>query len=151
MRVTSRVEPPINKRPCCLHFPTHVQNTGVVKVKGQWLARLCARGQRQEMGPFESEEAAAKAYDEEATKLWENPTLNFLPDGFLNPNRHVRAPWAFRPRDTGPAHGDDDDGDGGAAAAAEGGSGPSSSSSSNFKGVSARGHTVTAHHVCNRF
>ena len=41
-------------------------------------------------GPLRHEEAAARAYDEQAKQLHDDPILNFLPNGSLNPDRHLR-------------------------------------------------------------
>ncbi len=45
------------------------------------------------------EEAGGHAYDREAARLLQNPVLNFLPDGSLNPDRKRRAgPQGMIPR-----------------------------------------------------
>ena len=63
-------------------------NTGVKRVpEGKWLAYINVQGQRRYLGTFEDEAAAARAVDAEAQRVWLNPTLNFLPDGSLNPDR----------------------------------------------------------------
>jgi hypothetical protein len=54
----------------------------------KWAAAISVDGRKRHIGNFDTAEAAAKAYDEEAKRLWTNPNLNFLPDGALNPDRH---------------------------------------------------------------
>ena len=53
----------------------------------RWAARICEQGKQQYLGCFDTEEEAARAYDERAQQLHHFPTLNFLPDGSLNPDR----------------------------------------------------------------
>ena len=60
---------------------------GVNRAKGRWVARIGTNGLYQHLGSFVNEEAAAQAYDEKAKQVFDNPTLNFLPDGSLNPKR----------------------------------------------------------------
>jgi hypothetical protein len=57
----------------------------------KWRASIKFQGRTRYLGRFDTEEAAAKAYDEEAKRLWTNPILNFLPDGSINPHRKRRA------------------------------------------------------------
>ena len=52
-----------------------------------WKARLM----RKHLGRFATEEEAARAYDAAARDKLENPILNFLPDGSLNPDRKRRG------------------------------------------------------------
>ena len=54
---------------------------------GRWGARISLNGRDQFLGTFGDEEAAARAYDEKARQLHDNPALNFLPDGSLNSDR----------------------------------------------------------------
>ena len=44
-------------------------------------------GHKQHLGRFDDEEEAAQAYDEKAKQLYADPTLNFRPDGSINPDR----------------------------------------------------------------
>ena len=55
--------------------------------KGRWKAETSLDGHPQYIGMYDDEEEAARAYDEIAKQLRDNPILNFLPDGSLNPNR----------------------------------------------------------------
>lgn len=65
-----------------------VLSTGVRKSKdGRWEASIYADGGTQYLGFFDDEEAAARIYDEKAKQVFDNPILNFLPDGSLNPDR----------------------------------------------------------------
>lgn len=52
-----------------------------------WHAKIRVNGEDKHLGSFESEEAAALAYDEGVKVLHDVPVLNFLPDGSLNPDR----------------------------------------------------------------
>ena len=66
---------------------------------GQWQTKIKVNGQIQVLGPYDTEEGAARAYDEKAKQLHANPILNFLPDGSINPDRrkHTRTtPAAIR-------------------------------------------------------
>ena len=56
---------------------------GVCWDRGAWKARLSAR----HLGHFRKEREAAMAYDVAAGETFEDPILNFLPDGTLNPER----------------------------------------------------------------
>ena len=47
-------------------------------------------GHRYNLGTYDTEEAAAQVYDEKAKQLRDNPILNFLPDGSLNPDRKLK-------------------------------------------------------------
>jgi hypothetical protein len=58
--------------------------------KCRWRASITKRNRTRHLGRFGTEEAAALAYDNEAKRRWENPILNFLPDGSLNPHRHQK-------------------------------------------------------------
>lgn len=61
---------------------------GVLQRKsGRWVARIGENGQCKHLGRFDTEEAAARAYDERAKMVHVNPVLNFLPDGSLKPDR----------------------------------------------------------------
>ena len=42
------------------------------------------------LGRFDDEKAAARAYDDKARQVYDNPILNFPPDGSLNPDRKKR-------------------------------------------------------------
>jgi hypothetical protein len=44
-------------------------------------------GRTQYLGTYDTEEAAAQAYDEKAKQLRGKRLRNFLPDGSLNPDR----------------------------------------------------------------
>ena len=72
---------------CLLINVTLVSTTGVAANRKKWRVQLRFGGQYHYLGNFDTEEAAARAYDAEATRLWVNPVLNFLPDGSLNPDR----------------------------------------------------------------
>lgn len=48
-------------------------------------------GQLQHIGRFDTEEAAARAYDERAKEPYVKPILNFLPDDSLNPDCKPRT------------------------------------------------------------
>ena len=54
---------------------------------GKWQAYISAGGKQQTLGRFDTEEAAARAYDEKAKEVHIDPVLDFLPDGSLNPDR----------------------------------------------------------------
>ena len=60
---------------------------GVKWGKGRWQAHISVNDRQQYLGRFDTEEEAARAYDEKAKQLRANPVLNFLPDGSLNPDR----------------------------------------------------------------
>ena len=60
---------------------------GVPWNNGRWVASIRADGRQQHLGTFDTEEAAARVFDEKAKQLHANPTLNFLPDGSLNRDR----------------------------------------------------------------
>ena len=65
-----------------------ILSTGVRKQKGgRWEVSIRASGRKQYIGTHDTEEEAARAYDEKAKQLHNNPILNFLPDGSLNPDR----------------------------------------------------------------
>jgi hypothetical protein len=77
-----------------------------VAARGVWTAQLSYAGLKHNLGSFDTEEAAARAYDEKVAELWENPILNFLPDGSLNPDRHQvhrhrQVAWEGRREDCG--------------------------------------------------
>ncbi len=59
--------------------------------KGKWEVQITYQGRYRNLGLFNDEEAAARPYDQEVARLWQNPVLNFLPDGSLNPARKRRA------------------------------------------------------------
>ena len=61
--------------------------TGVYWSGVKWAVSISIDGRKKHIGHFDSEEEAAKAFDAEAKRLG-RPTLNFLPDGSLNPDRH---------------------------------------------------------------
>ena len=48
-------------------------------------------GSQHYLGFFDTEEEAARIYDEKAKRVHVNPILNFLPDGSLNPDRKKRG------------------------------------------------------------
>ena len=52
---------------------------------GRWCAQIKVNGHKQHLGRFDTEEAAARAYDEKAKQLRDDPIVNFLPDGSLTP------------------------------------------------------------------
>ena len=60
---------------------------GVSWSRGRWVASIHADGETQRVGTYGTEEEAARAYDEKAKQLRDNPVLNFLPDGSPNPDR----------------------------------------------------------------
>jgi hypothetical protein len=57
----------------------------------KWMAQLSVRGRQRHLGYFDDEEEAAQVYDEAAAAEHTTPVLNFLPDGSLNPHRHLRS------------------------------------------------------------
>ena len=59
----------------------------MLRTNGRWVTQIKLNGQGKRLGAFDTEEAAARAYDERARKGFVNPILNFLPDGSLNPYR----------------------------------------------------------------
>jgi hypothetical protein len=76
-----------------IHYDTRrAHTTGVSGANGSWFAQISFQRQQRRLGAFDTEEAAARAYDEEAKRLWTNPVLNFLPDGSLNPDRKKFVP-----------------------------------------------------------
>ena len=50
-------------------------------------------GHQQRIGTYDMEEEAARAHDEKAKELHNNPILNFLPDGSLNPDRKLNTAY----------------------------------------------------------
>lgn len=60
---------------------------GVFSDHGQWEARIWSDGPAKLLGRFDSEEAAARAYDERAKQIYQSHFLNFLPDGSPNLDR----------------------------------------------------------------
>lgn len=60
---------------------------GVKWISGRWRALITADSHQQSLGSYDTEEAAARAYDDKAKQLRAKPTLNFLPDGTPNPHR----------------------------------------------------------------
>ena len=68
-------------------LPLPPTTTGVFLSYGKWRATIRANYRNQYLGDYETEEEAAKAFDKAAVQLYENPVLNFLPDGTLNPDR----------------------------------------------------------------
>lgn len=70
-----------------LPLPPPTTTTGVFLSYGKWRATIRANYRNQYLGDYETEEEAAKAFDKAAVQLYENPVLNFLPDGTLNPDR----------------------------------------------------------------
>jgi hypothetical protein len=71
------------------YLPSFTRAIGVYlhTASGKWVASINHSGKSHYLGTFDTEEAAAKAYDEAARRLRTNPILNFLPDGSLNPDR----------------------------------------------------------------
>lgn len=57
---------------------------------GKWSVQVSYGGKAHNLGQFDDQEAAARAYDAEAKVSVPDPILNFLPDGSLNPHRHKR-------------------------------------------------------------
>lgn len=57
---------------------------------GKWVAGIKFQGHRENLGRFDTEKAAAQAYDKRAKQLWQNPVLNFRKDGTPNPDRKRR-------------------------------------------------------------
>ena len=72
-------------------MPNHPSSyRGVTWINGRWKVEIRGGGFRQYLGCFAAEEAAAQAYDEKAKQVFDIPTLNFLPDGSLNPDRKLK-------------------------------------------------------------
>lgn len=69
---------------------SHPTPTGVIRQGPKWHARIFYLGGTTHIGTFDTEGDAARAYDEEATRVWFDPVLNFLPDGSVNPARNTR-------------------------------------------------------------
>ena len=64
-----------------------------VMVQGSYITAMVYVPKRQQsiyLGTFPSELEAALKYDEVAKKMIDNPLLNFLPNGELNPDRRRR-------------------------------------------------------------
>jgi hypothetical protein len=62
-----------------------------VAAKNKWIVYIYDSGRPRYLAYFDTEEAAARAYDKEAKRVHTDPVLNFLPDGSLNPNRKQRV------------------------------------------------------------
>ena len=60
---------------------------GVYWSNGRSEAQIKVNGHQQYLGTYDTEEEAARAYDEKAKQLRDKPILNFLPDGSPNPYR----------------------------------------------------------------
>ena len=60
---------------------------GVFWSRGRWGAAIYKDGETLRLGRFDDEKEAARAYDEKAKQLRDNPVLNFLPNGSPNPDR----------------------------------------------------------------
>ena len=48
---------------------------------------MAIKSSKQYLGTYDTEEEAARAYDDTAKQVFDDPILNFLPDGSLNPDR----------------------------------------------------------------
>ena len=57
---------------------------------GRWCAQIKMNGHKQNLGTYDTEEEAARAYDEKAKQINDGRPLNFLPDGSLNPDRKLK-------------------------------------------------------------
>jgi hypothetical protein len=68
-----------------------MRHAGVSREGLQWTARTYFQSRQRVLGRFDTEEEAARAYDQEAARVWVNPILNFLPDGSTNPDRNSRT------------------------------------------------------------
>ena len=67
---------------------------GVVWSKGRWKALISTDDRNLHLGIYATEEEAARAYDDKAKQLRDNPVLNFLPDGSPNPDR--KSKYVYR-------------------------------------------------------
>ena len=63
---------------------------GVSSHRAGWQAYIRLYGKQVYLGTYESQEAAARAYDLRAKEEYKDPILNYLSDGQLNPDRKGR-------------------------------------------------------------
>ena len=76
------------RRPRPVKEPKRQPNyRGVAWNNDRWKVLIYADGINHYLGTYDTEEEAARVYDNKAKQLHVNPTLNFLPDGSLNSDR----------------------------------------------------------------
>jgi hypothetical protein len=59
------------------------------KEKLSWCAEISYKGKNFHLGYFALEDEAARAYDKAARDVYQQPILNFLENGVLNPARYT--------------------------------------------------------------